>query len=163
MDFQTPDWVCEIMMDIIPFKPRIVLEPTAGIGNIVAAISRRFPECEIEQPKDIFSFTPNCKFDMIVANPPFSPMSLGFEILQLIWKWADYMLIILPWLLLINSEERANWFFNNGLSRIVHLPRKAFEGSRVQTAIFVFERNFAGNTTIGLIPESEQVDVSKYF
>ena len=146
MEFQTPDWVCNIMVSMIDNDPRFILEPTPGIGNLVRAIKRKYPVCYVTQPIDIDDFENNkmIQWDWIIANPPFTPMSRGFEILNRIRDWSDNVIILLPWLLLINSEKRSKWFVDNGLCEVRHLPRRAFPGSRVQTCIIKMVRDFDG-------------------
>lgn len=144
MNFQTPEWVCEIMVSMIDGDPSFVLEPTSGEGNLVRAIQKKFPDCTITEPNNIFQYEPEQKFDCIVANPPFTPMVKGYEILQRIIKWSDDIVILLPWLLLINSERRSKWFVENGLSEVRHLPRRAFPGSRVQTCIVKMIKDYDG-------------------
>jgi len=136
-EFQTPDWVCDLMVNMIPItdNPKVILEPTPGEGNLVRAIQRRFSQCRILAPNDIYLFHPKEKIDWTVSNPPFTPMSLGFSLLQRMKIWCDNIVILLPWLLLINSEERTDWFLRAGLSEVIHLPRSVFGSSRVQACV----------------------------
>lgn len=150
-DFQIPDWVCDIIVSMIDDYPFIVLEPTAGKGNLVRAISRKFPSCGIITPEDIDTYEPNGIFiDWVVGNPPFTPMIRGFEILEKVYDWCPKVVMLLPWLLLINSEKRSKWFMDNGLCEVIHLPRKAFKGSRVQTCIVKMIPGFDGDIKLSL-------------
>jgi len=119
--------------------PNTILEPTAGAGNLVDSIKNKFPECKIITPEDIYKYHPRREsIDWVLSNPPFTPMIKGFEILKRVRTGCKKIIILLPWLLLINSKERTNWFLRNGLCEIIHLPRAVFKGSRVQTCIMKF-------------------------
>jgi type I restriction-modification system DNA methylase subunit len=135
MDFQTPDWVSEIMVKMVDIVPKTILEPTAGEGKLLRVIKRGFPSAKVFAPQDIFEFEPKQEIDCAIMNPPFSPMKLGFEILQLVSGMTDNIISVVPWLHIINSVRRVEWFKENGLCEIIHLPRKAFKGSRVQTCV----------------------------
>ena len=50
----------------------------------------------------------------------------------------------MPWLTIINSQKRTEWIKDSGLRRVIHLPRTAFKGSRVQTCVLVFEDGYDG-------------------
>ncbi len=144
LDFQTPEWVCEIMVDLIQGQPETILEPTPGAGNLVKAIGKRFSSV-IYMPARFEEFNKE-RVDCIVANPPFSPMSEGYRLLENLFDRSDNIIIILmPWLAIINSEKRTKSYVGRGLKYIVHLPRNAFKGSRVQTCILVFEKGFQGD------------------
>lgn len=155
MDFQTPDWVCARMIDMIDGHPKSVLEPTPGEGNLVRALMDTFPNTDIYAPVNIYEYTPPRIFDAIVMNPPFSPMQKGYEILQMVSEWSDQVIALLPWLLLINSEERMQWFVDRGLAEILHLPRRAFSGSRVQTCVVKLLEGYDGDILFQTIREDE--------
>ena len=146
MDFQTPDWVCKIMASCISELvdyPYTVLEPTPGEGNLVRAINERYPSSMVYTPKDFFAF--NEQVDVVVGNPPFSPMSVGYDILERCFDMSSNVIMLMPWLALINSEKRTRMYRLHGLKKVIHLPRKAFKGSRVQTCIMVFRQGYCGN------------------
>ncbi|MFH0903855.1 MAG: hypothetical protein V1854_01530 [Methanobacteriota archaeon] len=142
-NFQTPEWVCEIMVDLIPGQPETILEPTPGTGNLVNAIGKRLSST-IYSPERFEEFNKE-RVDCIVANPPFTPMSKGYQLLENLFDRSDNIIILMPWLALINSEQRTKSYIEHGLKRIVHLPRNAFKGSRVQTCILVFEKGYQGD------------------
>jgi len=73
-DFQTPLWVCRLMVSRIFDNPKRILEPTPGRGNLVRVLASRFPSAEILTPEDFWSF-PVTPVDWVVANPPFSHAS----------------------------------------------------------------------------------------
>lgn len=73
-------------------------------------------------------------------------MDLGYKMLDDFFNIAtNEIIILLPWMALINSERRTKKYIEKGLKKIIHLPRKAFPGSRVQTCILVFQKGHSGN------------------
>jgi len=150
IDFQTPEWVCKLMVDLVTTTsiynvPDTILEPTAGKGNLVKAIDARFPSTIIYTPPIFEAF--DKRVDWIIANPPFSPMRYGYQILDRCFNLSDNIIILMPWLSIINSEKRTKDYIEKGLTKIIHLPRKAFGGSRVQTCILVFRKGYCDNIT----------------
>lgn len=142
-DFQTPDWVCDIMTELILGYPETILEPTPGAGNLFQSISKRLPKSIIYAPKHFEEFNIE-RVDLIVANPPFTPMSQGYQLLDRFFDISDNIIILMPWLALINSESRTKRYIDHGLKEIHHLPRRAFPGSRVQACILVFQKGYNG-------------------
>lgn len=143
MQFQTPEWVCEIMVKMISDStlfPNTILEPTPGDGNLVKAINKKYPSSIIYTPVDFFKFDEKVK--CIVGNPPFTPMKLGYDILERCFELSNNIIFLMPWLSLINSEKRTQLYIDKGLKKIVHLPRRAFNGSRVQTCILQFQNGY---------------------
>jgi len=146
-NFQTPDWVCDMMASLIDPNVERILEPTPGQGNLIQAITRKFPRAEIFCPDDDF-FSMNAQdilVDCVVANPPFSPMALGYRMLDRFFEFSGNVIALMPWLVLINSEKRTSKLMKRGLSKIIHLPRRAFQGSRVQTCILKFSEGYEGD------------------
>lgn len=146
-DFQTPEWVCHLMVREIPLSAKTILEPTLGEGNLVKAITEQFHEATI------YEGMPYHCVDCIVANPPFTPMKLGYEMLDTFFKLSESIIIIMPWLALINSQKRTKNYIEHGLKQIIHLPRSAFAGSRVQTCILVFEKEYRGQISFQVAEE----------
>lgn len=146
MDFQTPGWVCDIMTSYIPDLciecPNTILEPTQGEGNLVRAIDRMYPSSIIYTPEDFFVFDEHV--DLVVGNPPFSPMSIGYDILERCFELSDNIIMLMPWLSLINSVKRTRLYMEHGLRTVIHLPRNAFKGSRVQTCVLIFMHGHTG-------------------
>ena len=143
MDFQTPDYICEYMASFVPDNAGSILEPTAGEGNLVKALNKKGI---ITAPEDFFSLPENSRFDWIVSNPPFSPMILGYKILDKCMTMSDNLIFLMPWLTLINSEKRTKKIFDFGLVSVTHLPRNVFAGSRVQTCILNMRKGYKGDT-----------------
>jgi hypothetical protein len=144
VDFQTPDWVCNIMVDLVNGTPETILEPTPGAGNLVRSIKKRFPDSTIYAPEQFEEFEKR-NVDYIIANPPFTPMLVGYKLLEQFFEMSNNIIILMPWLALINSQKRTRSYVEQGLKDIIHLPRKAFDGSRVQTCILVFQKGYLGD------------------
>ena len=151
MDFQTPEWICRQMVSLVPLGTKTILEPTPGEGNLVRALS----EYEVTAPEDFWEWSG--RWDCIVMNPPFSPMSQGYKILYRCMKMSDYIIALMPWLTLINSERRTRDIVNFGLQSVMHLPRTAFPGSRVQTCIMIMDRQFRDTTKLSWLQNSEAI------
>lgn len=141
MDFQTPQWVCDIMIDEVYGNPKTILEPTPGEGNLVRSLKSRYPEVCVTAPDDYYQL-PEQRFDIVVTNPPFTPMVLGYELLDDFFQRSDRIVALMPWLAVINSEKRYKRYLENGLKKVIHLPRRAFPSSRVQCCILVFESGY---------------------
>jgi len=158
--FQTPPVVADRMMviaaeDAVSQAPLSVLEPCSGLGSLVVAARHAFPKARVdsfeldadycrEQQRlvgdvvqaDFFQLpTPAEKYDLVVANPPHSPMLQGYEMMDRLATFSDRIVVIMPWLWLINSQARHETWRPH-IRRAVQLPRSTFPGARIQTAIF---------------------------
>lgn len=139
MDFQTPLDLCRYIMSSVKIdKNDIVLEPTKGTGNFI----RIFKELNLryDTPEgDFFKYKTTKKYDFIIGNPPFTPMPLGYKILDICFdnllKEDGELLFIMPILWLVNSTKRMKKYYPH-LKRIHLLDRTVFKGSRVQCAVF---------------------------
>jgi len=149
MDFQTPEWLCKLMVGMLPKNCETILEPTPGDGNLVMALREQRPWSRIQAAVQFWDI--NERYDAIIMNPPFSPMTKGYEILYRCMELSDVIVALMPWLTLINSEKRTQDIFDFGLSAVVHLPRSTFKGSRVQTCVLQLEKGFCGTTSLNLI------------
>jgi len=145
MDFQTPISVCEYMVSLIDTKPLTILEPTPGEGNLVSVLLHK-TNSKIYTPVDFFKYIHLEKYDYIVMNPPFTPMSVGYKILYDCMEMSDNIIALMPWLTMINGAKRTNDIMNFGLKSITHLPRKVFDGSRVQTCVLHMKRGYNNET-----------------
>lgn len=143
-DFQTPEWCCLLMASMVPPGCSTVLEPTPGEGNLVRALSGKY---NVTAPKDFFAH-PLVRVDCVVMNPPFSPMSMGYEILDRCMSFSDNVVALMPWLVLINSSRRVGKLLDFGLESVTHLPRCTFPGARVQCCILVLRRGYRGQCTL---------------
>lgn len=146
MNFQTPLWVCAIMVSLIPAGVRSVLEPTPGQGNLVAALNGY----DVTAPEDFCQLPPG-RWDAIVMNPPFSPMPLGYKMLAACMDMSNVIIALMPWFTIINSERRTRAIHAFGLAEVVHLPRRAFPGARVQTCILKMQKGYRAPTVLTLI------------
>lgn len=155
--FQTPSGVADRMVGLWDSQehPRRILEPCSGRGTLVTAARRVFADAEIvsveisegyclEQQQagfqvingDFFELDPpSRKYDLVIANPPHSPMAMGYKMMDRLVDFSDRMVVIMPWLWLINSQARhEKW--REHIRTAIHLPRSTFPGARIQTAIF---------------------------
>lgn len=142
LDFQTPENVCEYMAGFLPQNAGSILEPTAGMGNLVRACSLYG---DVTAPEDFFKMEKS-RFDWIVMNPPFTPMAVGYKILYECMEMSDNIIALMPWLTMINGAKRTKDIMDFGLVSITHLPRKVFDWSRVQTCILEMCKGYTGKT-----------------
>ena len=145
MHFQTPMYVCDYMVSLLPKHVTSVLEPTPGEGNLVRSLNKK--HFVIDAPQDFFTLPSKTRYDAIVMNPPFTPMSKGYLILFACLDRSNIIIALMPWLTLINSSARTGKLVSYGLKSITHLPRNVFKGSRVQTCIIELYKGFDGVTT----------------
>lgn len=142
LHFQTAPWVARYMAGMIPRGASSVLEPTPGEGNIVRELS----SYRVTAPREFWEVSG--RFDSVVMNPPFTPMSTGYKILFACMGLSDSIIALMPWLTIINSEGRTSRIIEFGLRSVTHLPRSAFPGSRVQTCILELEKGYSGEKAI---------------
>lgn len=156
LDFQTPPEVCKYMASLVPTGARTVLEPTPGIGNIVAQLSGY----EVTAPANYFDLDKKQRFDCVVMNPPFSSksafgvpqhlnrlgMRLGYIILQECMGMSDNVIALMPWFTLSDSDVRLRALKKYGMKSLTALPRKTFEYVRIQTVIIELQKGFKGET-----------------
>jgi len=163
-DFQTPEWICNIMVSLIDSYPQKILEPTPGEGNLVNAIHNKYPNTEIIKSNN-FETQKLIKVDYVIANPPFSPMSIGYKMLNKFFYFSGNIIVIMPWLSIINSEKRTDMYIKKGLEKVIHLPRSVFKGSRVQTCILKFKDGYSDNITLSFISScnrKQSVDINNW-
>lgn len=141
-NFQTPEKICDYMVSLLPTDRGItrVLEPTPGEGNLVQSLKKR--KFEVVCPDSDFYCNILGWYNAIVMNPPFTPMKIGYDILYRCMEMTDVIIALMPWLALINSEQRTEDIFNFGLVSVTHLPRSVFKGSRVQTCVLKMIRGY---------------------
>lgn len=141
--FQTPEWVCDYMISLIPPSVETVLEPTPGKGNLVNALNGY----QVTAPDDFWQVSSG-HWDAIVMNPPFSPMKQGYDILYQCMEMSDIIIALMPWLVLINADRRTEDIVNFGLRSVTHLPRAAFRPARAQTCILEMRRGYSSEKGI---------------
>jgi hypothetical protein len=145
--FQTPDWVTHKMCDLLNFKPEIILEPTPGEGFMVKILQSRFPQSNVLYPQDYWKYRkygPYFRPEVIIANPPFSPMKKGYDFLFDFMELTDRIISIMPWYSIIQSVKRTQKILNFGLKRVIHLPRSVFRGSRVNCCVLDLHFGYHG-------------------
>ncbi len=147
--FQTPEAICDYMASFLPKDAGLILEPTPGKGNLVKSLQNYG---NVFVPDDFYLMTEN-KFDWIVMNPPFTPMSEGYKILYKCMEMTDNIIALMPYLAIINGEKRTQDIMTYGLKSITHLPRSTFKGSRVQTCILEMKRGYNGDTIFKTLPK----------
>ena len=155
-DFQTPVPVCNYIVSLIPFGARTILEPTAGLGNLVRAAP---PPYEVTAPADFFQM-PFQRFDCVLANPPFSSryafgvppelnkygMRLGYHILTECMKMSDCVIALMPWFTISDSDVRLRALHRFGLVSVTALPRATFRYARIQTVVLHLKKGHQGDT-----------------
>ena len=146
INFQTPEYVCEFMADMVPAGfDETILESTPGAGNLKSVLRKRF--AKVCTPLgDYFDLDPGIKFGYVVMNPPFSPMAMGYKILESCMLRTNNIIALMPWLTIINGQKRNKLIFDFGVKSITHLPRNVFNGSRVQCCILEMDGSFKGDT-----------------
>ncbi len=149
-NFQTPPKICEYMASFLPLNAGTILEPTAGKGNLVKSLEGHGT---IIAPDNFYEMEKQ-KFDWIVMNPPFSPMSQGYKILYSCMDMSDNIIALMPYLCIINGAKRTEDIMNFGLKSITHLPRSVFNGSRVQTCILEMKKGYIGDTIFKTLPKN---------
>jgi len=146
MDFQTPEIICEYMISLLGDGVyKNILEPTPGEGNLVRAIKKKFPESEVIEPMDFYKEILTT-YDAILMNPPFSPPKQAYSILDYCMSKSNRIIALMPHVTIINSSKRTKRIFDFGVISIIHLPRKIFQGSRVQTCILNMKKGYHGTT-----------------
>lgn len=157
--FQTPHDVAIRMASMLPHSVDIVLEPTPGQGTLKWAVKEIRPAATIVAPRNYFTM-PKQRFDAVIMNPPFSEkycykvpkgykhkgMSVGYQILLECMEMSNYVVALMPWFTIIDSDVRLRKFIEYGLVSVTALPRKTFGYSRIQTCILVLRKGFMGTT-----------------
>jgi type I restriction-modification system DNA methylase subunit len=161
VQFQTPIAVCKYMASLVPSKAKTILEPTAGIGNIVKVLEME-NKYKITAPDDFFLLDQKSKFDCIIMNPPFSinsakmenapaqidlkGMKIGYYILNECMRKSNNVIALMPWFTIIDSDVRMRYFKNWGMKSITSLPRKTFEYTRIQTCVLELVKGWKQET-----------------
>lgn len=151
-NFQTPQVICNYMVNLLPagYKKELILEPTPGQGNLVNTLKKW--NYKVASPDgDFWDMKLKNWYNAIVMNPPFTPMKKGYDILYRCMEVTDYIIVLMPWLVIINSEKRTKDITKWGLKAITHLPRWIFKGSRVQTCILEMQKGWYKPTELKIL------------
>jgi type I restriction-modification system DNA methylase subunit len=156
-NFQTPIPVCQYMVDMIPPNAKNILEPTAGLENIVSLLKNY----NVTAPEDFFLMKQK-RFDCVVMNPPFSSksaftdnipagvdikgMKIGYHILFECMNMSDNVIALVPWFTISDSDVRLRFIKKFGLKSITALPRKTFQYARIQTCVLELEKGYSGES-----------------
>ncbi len=130
--FQTPPVVADYMASMLPINCGSILEPTPGLGNLVAAASKKGT---VTAPTRFEDIKKGSRFDWVIMNPPFTPMQEGYKYLTEVMEMSDNIIALLPWFIIINSEKRLNKIKEFGLVSVTCLPRKTFPNCRIQVCV----------------------------
>lgn len=161
--FQTPSYVADYMVSLIDKEPKLVLEPSIGEGNLVKALWNKFPntkviaydieDCPIKDDRltfikqDFLQAEINFRPDLILSNPPFTPMTLSYEFFEKCHYIQSRGIYILPYLFLINSTSRPKKYSSElDVRNIINLPRNVFKNSRIQSCILDIYEGTTTNT-----------------
>ena len=127
------------MASFLPDKVDSILEPTPGKGNMVSILKQHG---DVITPNNFWDLLENDRYEWICMNPPFTPMKTGYEILYRCMEMSDNIIALMPWLTIINGEKRTKDIMNFGLKSVTHLPRKVFNGSRVQCCVLEMRKGW---------------------
>jgi len=156
--YQTPEKVCDYMVNLIPDKARTILEPTPGKGNLVKSL-KKSGRYSVTAAVDFFALKKS-RYDCIVMNPPFSSkyafgvpddvnakgMRLGYYILTKCMEQSDNVIALMPWFTLLDSDVRLRALQSYGIKSLTALPRKTFSYARIQTVILELEKGYKDKT-----------------
>lgn len=156
INFQTPPVVCDHMAkmakdcNVIGINSYLtVLEPTPGKGNLVGALNDHgfvvYGPGSLDfwvSPVNVYS----SKYDFVVMNPPFFPIKEMERFILRAQELSNNVIMLIPYIYIINSERRLNQLKSFGMVSITNLPRKTFPKSRVQTCIVHLKKNHSGDT-----------------
>lgn len=152
VNFQTPPYLCAYMTSLIPakYKRSLVVEPTPGAGNLLVALREAGFKRVEAPPGDFYQWWPSRRPQVVIGNPPWSPMRQAYDIMKrcLLEFEPDFVVMLMPWLTLINSERRTELLVEFGLQRVIHVPRSTFPGIRAQCCILVLEKGYQGRVEL---------------
>lgn len=203
--FYTPPELAETIKSYVDFKPKRAYDPTCGQGNLLAVFGddvekygQELYRDELEKAEQLLTNFhgyagdtlkddgfPGEKFDLIVANPPFS---IKWEPDEDDIRWKDapctappgkadyaFMLHILnhladhgkrivlefPGVLYRGQREGKirQWMIdNNYIERVVHIPGNTFVDTQIATCVIVFNKS---KTDTSIIFEDRENDLTR--
>lgn len=148
------------MASMLPGDAVTVLEPTQGQGNLIKAVKKYNPEYRIIAPDDFFQLDPKSRFDAVIMNPPFSHktafgfpdrlkgsgMAIGYHVLHQCMEMSDYVIALMPWFTISDSDVRLRHLKQFGLISVTALPRSTFNYARIQTVVLQLQKDYPGST-----------------
>jgi len=142
--FQTPEWVCKLMVSRLDHRVITICEPTPGEGNLLTQI-KKTNKGVLYPPDNYWRWEHSYTIDAFVMNPPFSPATEAYRFLYDAMEKASVQIIaLMPWWVIINSQKRTEAIYEWGLREVIHLPRSVFPGTRIQTCILDMVRGYTG-------------------
>lgn len=95
-------------------------------------------------------------------NPPFSSksaymqnapanlnkvgMRLGYYILTECMEMSNYVIALMPWFTISDSDVRLRYLKDFGLKSLTALPRKTFQYARIQTVVIELSKGYSRQT-----------------
>lgn len=161
VDFQTPPWLCRHLVEklerVIP-KSALVVEPTPGAGNMVKALKAAGYTNVETPPGDFFDWRPSSKPMAVVGNPPWTPNTLAYKVLDRCLEFGPALVVmVMPWVTVTNSDSRAQRLKAAGLGAVISLPRSVFPGVRLNACVLVIEPGTQADYLTLLLPTVEEL------
>lgn len=161
--FQTPIFICEYMVSLIPKNHNMILEPTPGNGNLLKVLIDKIGFEYILAPLDYFDHDfINKNISCVIMNPPFSDktlfgnipkrwgdvkgMKIGYKFLEDAMEISNNVIALMPWFTISDSDVRMRKLIDFGLKSVTLLPRRTFDYTRIQTCILELEKGHNGIT-----------------
>lgn len=149
-DFQTPPLVADYMASLLPDGVKTVLEPTPGIGQLVAALWLY----DVYSPPCYWQMDRTLRFDAVVSNLPFSSrtflncppewidkgMRVAYHAMGELMEMSDNLVMLMPWFTISDSDIRLRKIKQFGLISVTALPRKTFDYARIQTCVLQMQK-----------------------
>src|SRR6187402_3582514 len=76
-NFQTPEFVIDYMISLLPKVKMTILEPTKGLGGVVSKL-KQISYYDVTAPEDYFLMEKKY-FGAVIGNPPFSAKSANLD------------------------------------------------------------------------------------
>lgn len=91
--YQSPQWACDLMADLVAPGVRRILEPTPGEGRLVQTLRKR--GYEVISPERFEDLDPFLRVDAVVINPPFKK-SVEHQYLKAGMAMSDNVIALMP-------------------------------------------------------------------
>ena len=138
-DINTPAWVVEKILDVIPGNVSTIWECCSGDGHITDVLREHGYEVistDIKEDAeyDMFKYEPSGGYDMILTNPPFSKKT---KVLERLYELDKPFLILCP-SFMIETAARFELFQGHGIVLFLMKERIAFEGMPRKCPFFCY-------------------------